>query len=261
MEKKRSFSYCCYRIIRWLVWLFYPKTKVVGAENLPEDAAIVVGNHAQMNGPISAELYLPGAHDTWCASQMMELKEVPDYAFTDFWSRKPKSIRWFYRGLSYVIAPLSVCIFTNARTIPVYRDARIVKTFKLTLSALENGKSVVIFPEHYQPYNHIVNDFQDRFVDIAKQYYKRTGRCLSFVPLYNAPRLKTMYLGAPVRYNPEQPPSAERLRIKTELMQRITDLALSAPPHTVVPYPNIPKKQYPRSISNEVPPYHETTRN
>lgn len=259
MEKKKGFSYRCYRLIRWLVWLFYPKTKVVGEENLPEDAAIVVGNHAQMNGPITAELYLPGAHDTWCASQMMVLKEVPDYAFTDFWSGKPKSVRWFYRGLSYVIAPLSVCIFNNARTIPVYRDARIVKTFKLTLSALESGKSVVIFPEHYQPYNSILNDFQDRFIDVARQYYKRTGRRLAFVPLYNAPTLKTMYLGAPVRYDPEQAPAAERLRIKQELMERITALALSAPPHTVVPYANIPKKQYPRNILDEVSPSHETT--
>ena len=58
MEKKRGFSYRCYRIIRWFVWLFYPRTKVVGAENLPERDAIVVGNHAQMNGPITAELYL-----------------------------------------------------------------------------------------------------------------------------------------------------------------------------------------------------------
>ena len=259
MEKKKGFSYRCYRIIRWFVWLFYPRTKVVGAENLPERDAIVVGNHAQMNGPITAELYLPGDHDTWCAGQMMALKEVPDYAFADFWSGKPKSIRWFYRGLSYVIAPLSVCVFNNARTIPVYHDTRIVKTFKQTLAALDQGKNVVIFPEHYQPYNSIINDFQDRFIDIAKQYYKRTGRCLSFVPLYNAPRLQTMYLGAAIRYDPKQPPAAERQRIKQALMERITDLALSAPPHTVVPYANIPKKQYPRNILNEVSASHETT--
>ena len=258
MEKRRGFSYRCYRIIRWFVWLFYPRMQVVGAENLPEEASAIVGNHAQMNGPITAELYLPGEHDTWCASQMMELKEVPDYAFSDFWSSKPASIRWFYRGLSYVIAPISVCVFQNARTIPVYRDTRIVKTFKLTLSALESGKSIVIFPEHNQPCNHILYDFQDRFIDIARQYYKRTGKSLSFVPLYNAPALKTMYLGTPVRYNPEENPAAERKRIKEALMQRITAMAESAPVHTVVPYPNLPKSQYPRSNANEVSSSHET---
>ena len=29
------------------------------------------------------------------------------------------------------------------------------------------------------------------------------------------------------------------------MMDRITDLAVSLPPHTVVPYLNIPKNQYP----------------
>ena len=41
-----------YLFIKWLVWIFYPKTEVVGAENLPDDACIAVGNHSQMNGPI-----------------------------------------------------------------------------------------------------------------------------------------------------------------------------------------------------------------
>lgn len=253
MEKKRKwFSYGCYRVIRWLVWLFYPKMKVEGTENLPEESCIIVGNHAQMHGPITAELYIPGAHDTWCAAQMMELKEVPAYAFADFWSSKPKVIRWFYRGLSYVIAPLSVCVFNNARTIPVYRDTRIVKTFKLTLAALEQGRSVVIFPEHNVPHNHILYDFQDRFIDIAKQYYKRTGKQLSFLPLYNAPGLKTMYLGRPVRYCPDENPAAERSRIKKALMDQITHMAVSAPAHKVVPYPNMLKKQYPCNIPSEV---------
>ena len=157
MEKKRNwFSYGCYRVIRWLVWLFYPKMKVAGAENLPEDACIVVGNHTQMNGPICGELYFPGERTTWCIQQMMHIKEVPAYAFQDFWSGKPKWTHWFYRLLSYIIAPISVCVFNNARTIPVYRDSRLITTFKLTISALQEGKNVIIFPEHAAPHNHII---------------------------------------------------------------------------------------------------------
>ena len=125
-----------YRFIKVLVRVFYPKMGVVGAENLPEEAAVIVGNHTQMNGPIACELYLPGEHYTWCAGQMMELKEVPAYAYADFWSGKPKYIRWFYKLLSYLIAPLSVCVFNNANTIPVYRDNRIVTTFRLTMDRL-----------------------------------------------------------------------------------------------------------------------------
>ena len=56
---------------------------------------------------------IPGDHAVWCNAEMMHLKEVPDYAYRDFWSLKPKAVRWFYRLLSYVIAPLSVCVFNN----------------------------------------------------------------------------------------------------------------------------------------------------
>lgn len=143
-----------YRFVKRLVRLFYPKTAVVGAENLPDEACVVVGNHSQMNGPIACELYFPIERYTWCAGEMMHLKEAPAYAYRDFWSRKPGYIRWFYKLLSYVIAPLSVCVFNNANCIGVYHDARIMSTFRDTVLKLREGASVVIFPEHDAPYNH-----------------------------------------------------------------------------------------------------------
>ena len=249
MEEKKTSP--LYRLIRWLVWVFYPKTAVEGAEGLPEEPCVIVGNHAQMNGPIVSELYLPGKHYTWCAGQMMELKEVPAYAYQDFWSGKPGYIRWFYKLLSYVIAPVSVCVFNNAETIPVYHDTRIITTFRTTIRRLTEGASVVIFPEHYVPYNHILCDFQDKFIDVARFYHRKTGRELSFTPLYIAPALKTAYLGTPTRFRSDAPIAQERQRIKAYLMAEITRMAESLPEHTVVPYPNIPKRNYPKNIPSE----------
>lgn len=247
-----------YRPIKWLVKTFYPKTKVVGAENLPQEPALIVGNHSQMHGPIACELYMPGEHYTWCAGEMMQLKEVPGYAYQDFWSAKPKYIRWFYKLLSYIIAPLSVCVFNSANTIGVYHDTRIISTFKNTVVRLQEGANVVVFPEHYVEHNHIIYEFQDKFIDIAKLYYKRTGKALAFVPLYIAPALKTMYLGKPISFCPENPMEEERKRICAYLMDEITRIACALPEHKVVPYPNMPKKRYPSNISKE--PVYENTR-
>ena len=181
----------------------------------------------------------------------MLLKDVPKYAFRDFWSQKPKWTHPGYKLLSYMIAPLSVCIFNNARTIGVYHDARIHSTFKNTLKILQNGKSAVIFPEHDVKHNHIVYDFQDKFVNIARLYYKKTGKELSFVPMYIAPKLKRIYLGKPVRFCAAAPIDTERSRICTYLMKEITAIAEALPEHTVVPYRNIPKKDYPSNIPKE----------
>ena len=240
-----------FQFIKWCVKICYPKIHVEGAEDLPEEPVIIVGNHCQMNGPIVGELYVPELPYIWCAGEMMCLKDVPEYAFRDFWSRKPRWTHPFYKLLSYIIAPLSVCVFNNARTIGVYHDARILSTFKNTVKKLQEGKSVVIFPEQDVKHNHIVYDFQDKFIDIAKLYYKKTGKELRFVPMYIAPKLKKLYLGKPVRFCPAEPMEAERSRICNYLMDAITAIAEALPEHTVVPYRNIPKKDYPSNISKE----------
>lgn len=241
-----------YRIIKWLVWLFYPKMKVYGAENLPEGPCIIVGNHTQMNGPIACELYCPGEHYTWCAGEMMHWGEVQSYAFRDFWSQKPKAVQWWFKFLSYLIVPLSVCVFNNANCIGVYHDARIMSTFKETIAKLRGGARIVIFPEHDVPRNHIVCDFQDRFIDVARMYCKKNGAELPFVPLYVAPNLKGIYFGKPVYFDSSAPLETERRRICERLMDDITDMACSLPIHTVVPYRNIPKRLYPKNKSTEV---------
>lgn len=248
-EKKKGAK--LFALIKWMVNLCYPKMEVVGKENLPEEPVIIVGNHCQMNGPIVGELYVPGEPYIWCAGEMMHLKDVPEYAFRDFWSQKPKWTHPFYKLLSYIIAPLSACIFNNARTIGVYHDARILSTFKNTVKKLQEGKCVVIFPEHDVKYNHIVYEFQDKFIDIAKLYYKKTGKELAFVPMYIAPNLKKLYLGKPVHFRASEPMDAERSRICKYLMEEITVIAEALPEHTVVPYRNIPKKDYPSNIPKE----------
>lgn len=240
-----------YRFIKWLVRVFYIKYEVGGVDNLPDEPCLVVGNHTQMHGPLACELYFPVNRYTWCAGEMMHLKEVPAYAYQDFWSQKPKWTRWFYRLVSYLIAPLAAYIFTHANTIGVYHDSRVLSSFKSTVKRLGEGASVIIFPEHDVKYNNILCKFQEGFIDVARLYYKRTGKELDFVPLYIAPHLKKMYLGKPIRYSHSTPKEEEHARICSYLMDEITQIARSLPEHTVVPYRNIPKKYYPSNILKE----------
>lgn len=221
-------------------------------ENIPDEPCIIVGNHSHMDGPIVCELYFPDNSYTWCASEMMTVREVPAYAFQDFWSNKPKLTRPFYKLLSYIIAPLSAILFTYARTIGVYRGTKIMSTFKETVAKLKDGNNIVIFPEHNVPHNNIVYDFQEGFVNVARIYHKQTGIEIPFVPLYIAPKLKTAYLGKPIKFSADTPIDEERRRICDCLMESITEIAVNLPEHTVTPYPNLPKKFYPKNIQKGV---------
>jgi len=69
--------------------------------------------------------------------------------------------------------------------------------------------------------------------------------------MYIAPRLKKMYIGQPVRFCADNSMEEERCRIRQYLMEAITAIAQDLPAHTVVPYRNIPKKNYPTNIPKE----------
>lgn len=240
-----------YKILRFLIDLFFPKMKIVGLENLPGEPCILVGNHSQMSGPLMSELRLDFPHETWCAGPLMSWKDAAEYAFTDFWSFKPRWTHPFYRLLSWLVTPIAVCLFNNAHTIPVYHDVRLRQTYRLSVDAMADGESLVIFPEKNEPGNHILYAFQDKFVDTARFYHKKTGRCVPFVPVYVCPALKSVYIGKPIAFDPETPIAAERERVCAYLRGEITATAESLPPHTVVPYRNIPKRDYPKNRKQE----------
>ena len=246
------------RLIWGAVDFFYPKLTVEGMENLPDSPCIVVGNHAQIHGPISSELRLPFPHDTWCIAEMLHREGLAEYAYQDFWSKKPSGIRWLFWIISRVIPLPASYILSHAQVIPVYHDSRCITTFRLSMERLQAGSSMVIFPEKDERDNGIVWQFQEHFVDLARLYHRKTGQCLSFVPMYIAPKLGRIFLGKPIRYNPEIPMEQQRQAICHYLMDAITGLAKAQPMHTVIPYPNIPKQDYPSNLSEG--DYHETHR-
>ena len=240
------------RFIRWIVGVFYPKMELVGLEKLPEESCILVGNHSQAHGAIITEERLPFDHYTWCASQMMDKKEVCRYALEDFWQDKPKYLQPLFWLVSKIIKYPAVYIMSHARTIPVYHDNRCLTTFRRSMEKLQDGYHLVIFPECREKYNNIVYEFQDRFIDLAKMYYKRTGKALCFVPMYLAPKLRKIFFGDPIRYDPAVPMDTQRVQIKQQLMDAITELACAQPLHTVIPYRNVSKKNYPKNLPCEV---------
>ena len=188
-------------------------------------------------------MYFPTRKYTWCISNVMEKEVAQKYIYTDFWSKKSVITRPFFKLLSYIVVPLSVYIFNHADTIPVYKDARILKTYKITMEALEDNANIVIFPESSEEYNDIINNFQDKFIDVARLYYKKTGKELSFVPMYNAVRLKKVVFGKPIKYDPNIPMDIQRDNICEYLKKEITMLAKELPRHKVVPYANIKRRK------------------
>lgn len=233
-----------FKLIRFLIRIFYRKRKFIGLENILDEPCIFISNHAQAHGPLTNELFFPTKKYIWCIGECMDAKQFPNYAMEDFWPNKPKWIRWFYKLIAFVMSPIATYVFRHADTIPVYKDARIIYTFKETVKQLQEGNNIIIFPEKREPFNDIINEFQDKFIDVAKLYYKKSGKCVSFIPMYNCPKLKKMVIGKPIKYDPNKDINEFRKYLCDYLKNEITSLALSLPSHYVVPYENVSKKKY-----------------
>ena len=232
-----------YRFLASIIAFFYRKKEFIGVENIPETPTIIVGNHAQIHGPLACELFFPRKKYIWCIGNMMHLKEVPSYAYKDFWSMKPKWIRWFFKIVSYLIAPLSVFVFKNADVIGVYKDTRLLKTYRETVDKLNEGANIIIFPESEKEYNDIVSEFQDKYIDVAKLYYNKYKVCVAFVPMYNAARIRKIAIGEPIYYDPNLNIEEQRIIINNYLKEQITIIAKDMPKHKVVPYLNVSKRK------------------
>ena len=102
---------------------------------------------------------------------------------------------------------------------------RIMSTFKESIKMLKNHCNILIFPEKDEKHNNILYQFQENFVDVAKLYHKKIGIELTFVPLYIAPKLKTMYIGNGICFNSENGIEEERTRICSYLSEEITKIA------------------------------------
>lgn len=247
LEKKRKKKPLLFKFIRFIIRLFYKKRELVGVENLLDEPALIIGNHCQLHGPFTAELFFPTYKQIWCRGEMMNLKETPKYCMDNFFSDKGKGVRWFYKGISYVLSPLISYLFSRADTISVYRDSRLINTFRQTLKCLDDGSNIVIFTESEIAYNEIVNEFNDKFVDTARMYYNKTKKELSFIPMYNAVELKKIVFGKPIKYDHTVPIEEQRKIICDYLKEEITRLAKELPPHKVVPFLMTDKKNYPMS--------------
>lgn len=224
-------------------YIFFPKFELVGEENLPESSCMIIGNHSQVYGPVSCELYMKEKFKIWCACDVMDKKIIKDYAYEEFWGRKPKAIKWFFYLISRT-ASWFTSVFTDAHTLPVYRGMKIMTTYKLSIQSLEEGYNNVMFAENYNPHNNIVNEFKQGFVDLARIYYTKTGKKISFVPMYIAPELRKIFLCEPIEFIPELSPEEERTRITGYLMDKITEKASELPLHKVVPFANTTKEDW-----------------
>lgn len=244
-----------YRFMQWLAKKIFPTREVVRATDSPEtEAAIYVPTHSTAMGPATMFLYFDRPIRPWVVKYLDDKKVAPNYIFHNFLYGRGQKHKWFWRWLSHIIRILLLPLLRANDPIWIDRSAAgIIKAYKDSVTALEEGKNVVVFAESYfkhvedatpdsglqtgaySPYVHYLNE---GFVDIARTYYKKTGKTVKFYPVYIPMDIMQICVGEPIEYNPEANSKEERERIVDYIQKNITAIGESLPPHRKAEFVN-----------------------
>ncbi len=227
------------RELGWLVW----SGELLNREDLPTDReypVIFVSNHAAALGPIAVISSLPVRVYPWVISDMLEWDKAAPYLCKDFVEPQLHIPSPFSMTISKLISQASVRLMHAMECIPVWHGEKLLETYRISLYALNQGKSILIFPENPAlPRNELfrMTPFEKSFARLGELYFEQTKKILCFYPLAVHASARKIKIGKPIQYNPDNDPVRERVRIKRVLESVIHDLYLSI---TLEDYTGVP---------------------
>ncbi len=213
------------------------RLKVSGTGNLRKKdyPSVFVSNHNFIYGPIAAVIYLPTYFRPWIHNVMLERETARREISRSF----SIVLRIFGKKIGGMIIGLGTrltCWALNSfNPIPVVRGASrdVMSTFERSITALEEGDNILIFPE--KPKNmvgagdevgdDVLRTFYTGFAHIAKMYYDRTGKALLFYPLYSDISEHAFRIGEPVAYDPALEPHEGKRRLAEQLQKQVAELS------------------------------------
>ena len=199
---------------------------ITGKSNVNDLPGIFVFNHGEFYGPIAAVVFLPYPLRPWIYYKMIDKNEITSHIFNGTF----KKIKWLPnrigRAVSKALSPIIVWALNSFDPIPVYRGVSrsIIKTFSLSIACLNAGDSILLFPENpEEEYGETLNAFYTGFANLGRLYYKKTGKEVTFYPVFASKRNRVLRIGEGIRYDSNNG-KQERDRIVTILEQRMQEM-------------------------------------
>ena len=198
-------------LVQPFVWSF---TK--GKKNLRKDdeSRVFVANHYEIYGPFIMFMRFPFRFRPWVIDKMCEAKSIEEQMSIGFYNNYKWIPKWFKTFLIKIAKRLILFVIRFARPIPVSRDnpRSNIKTMQTSVDALNKNNSIVIFPE-FCSVKEGVGEFMSGFEHLGKYYYQKTGKKISFYPVFVSKKKCSMFIEEPIIFNPENDQAQEKSRI------------------------------------------------
>ncbi len=212
----------------------FNRHKMVNLEHVktdPDNPLVFLGNHAEIYGPIASALCFPVPVRFWVISKMMFRKQdVRAYLYENTFSKKTFLPVFVRKLLAWILGWLSVNVMSSLRAIAVFRDSpmKLRQTIRESVSALESGENLMIFPEHPEG-KYVkggISELSPGFLMLAEAWWKKTGKKLRMMPVYANRDQRTFTFGDEIVYEPENGYAAEQERILGEAYNQLAALSV-----------------------------------
>ena len=226
-------NFFLYLFFLLLYVIFNPvvKSRVRGKKNVRKDdeARVFVANHYEIFGPVAMYMRFPYKFRPWVIDKIMDPESVEEQMGLSVYNNFPKFPMWFKKIAVKSIRSLMVFTMKHAKAIRVSREnpRENIKAMQESVKTLEKGTSVVIFPEILYRESGI-GEFYTGFEHLGKYYYQKTGKKISFYPVFISKQEKQMFIEKPVIFNPENDVNDEKLRITSYLRDKMLDSYLKS---------------------------------
>lgn len=189
----------------------------------PEGPAVYVCSHNNLLGPLAALCWLPFDVRPWTLHVFLEQeacrKQYKEYTFSRrFGMPEPLAAMLAWGASGYVSA-----LMRSMAAIPVHRGTvKLGHTFRETVSALQAGESVLIFPDvDYTDDSGGIGEVYDGFLLIERFWRKVSAQPLRFVPLRLDTAARRITEGRAVSFRRDADWKTEMNRVREALRAEI----------------------------------------
>ena len=176
-----------FRVVKCFLKIFIRRPEYVFLGEQFAEKSIILSNHVGAKGPLSHELYFPKPFRVWGTYEMnMGLGQVYKYLSQTYFHEKKHWKKFWASAFSMIAAPFAYLFYRGLKLIPTYRDYRLKRTFDISNKVLDDGLSLIIFPEDsHDGYQDEIKKFFPGFLVLAYHRLKKGEDLPIFVSYLN----------------------------------------------------------------------------
>ncbi len=214
-----------FRFMKKLMRSRYKEPRFIFLGEEFKDGSLILSNHEGTDSPMSLEMYLDKPFRLWGTYEMNSgLVKMYKYQTRVYYHEKKHWNLFLARLFCLLASPLTNLFYKGLNLISTYRDGRFMKTMKESLSAVQEGNSIVVFPEDST--NGYLPELEGFFAGFAvfAEYCLKKGVDIPIVVSYFKKQERIYIFDKPVNYSTLLKECGDRENVIQRLLKRCNEL-------------------------------------